>query len=262
MLASGRLAPNVGTETEQLLQRLDRDLSLTDPLLADAAVLQFRADPLTQVSLKGQWCVFTCVCVRTRACGCTSRRQARQKFFYFLCLFFIASFVFIYLFYFLVECVQPLTTLPTTELDKEALALWKSIQLFTSVVIDTRAIAYHVRLAQDIVRQVTDTQGGRAGDGREILLIIVVFSLQRPAASPFASPFLCCMFFFLGCSWWQYYRLTEQGLTHPELQNELYCQLIRMTRNHPYPNSAQTMQCWQLMAFALPVYLPSAFFMT
>ncbi|CAM1311332.1 PLEKHH2 (predicted) [Pycnogonum litorale] len=70
---------------------------------------------------------------------------------------------------------QPLTTLPSEELQKEAIKLFKSCQLFMSVPVDTAGIDYHVVLAQN--------------------------SLQ-------------------------------QCLHIPELQNELYCQLIKQTSRH------------------------------
>lgn len=98
---------------------------------------------------------------------------------------------------------QPLTTLPTAELEAAALQLWKSLQLYTGVVIDKTASDYHVLLAQYIV---------------------------------------------------------DQCLQQPELQNEVYCQLIRLSTNHPYPSSALAAQCWQLLTLCIPVFLPTLFF--
>ncbi|XP_048586759.1 pleckstrin homology domain-containing family H member 1 isoform X2 [Nematostella vectensis] len=66
----------------------------------------------------------------------------------------------------------PLTTLPSPELEKEALELFKSILLFTTVATDENAIDYHVALAQNALQVVFD---------------------------------------------------------NPELQNEIYCQLVKQT---------------------------------
>eukprot|EP00118_Oscarella_pearsei_P021053 m.234088 g.234088 ORF g.234088 m.234088 type:complete len:312 (+) comp40102_c3_seq32:2-937(+) len=46
---------------------------------------------------------------------------------------------------------QSLTTLPSESLEKEALQMFKSIQLFTSVPINYAAISYHINLAQAAV---------------------------------------------------------------------------------------------------------------
>ncbi|XP_076312352.1 pleckstrin homology domain-containing family H member 1-like isoform X1 [Tachypleus tridentatus] len=48
---------------------------------------------------------------------------------------------------------QPLTTLPTEQLQTEAGKLFKSIQLFTSVPLDASGIDYHVALAQNTLQQ-------------------------------------------------------------------------------------------------------------
>lgn len=44
---------------------------------------------------------------------------------------------------------EPLTTLPSQELKRDALALFKSIHLFTTVPIDSAGIDYHIALAQN-----------------------------------------------------------------------------------------------------------------
>ncbi|XP_067143938.1 uncharacterized protein CG43867-like isoform X2 [Centruroides vittatus] len=48
---------------------------------------------------------------------------------------------------------QPLTTLPSEQLQTEAVKLFKSIQLFISVPLDTSGIDYHVALAQNALQQ-------------------------------------------------------------------------------------------------------------
>ncbi|XP_044163612.1 pleckstrin homology domain-containing family H member 1-like isoform X1 [Acropora millepora] len=70
---------------------------------------------------------------------------------------------------------EPLTTLPSKELEKEALKLFKSIHLFTTVKTEEGAIDYHVTLAQNALQTCLD---------------------------------------------------------NPELQNEVYCQLIKQTSKH------------------------------
>ncbi|XP_022810522.1 pleckstrin homology domain-containing family H member 2-like isoform X3 [Stylophora pistillata] len=71
--------------------------------------------------------------------------------------------------------IEPLTTLPSKELGAEALKLFKSIHLFTTVQTQEAAIDYHVSLAQNALQTCLD---------------------------------------------------------NPELQNEIYCQLIKQTSKH------------------------------
>ncbi|XP_072545700.1 pleckstrin homology domain-containing family H member 1 [Salminus brasiliensis] len=44
-------------------------------------------------------------------------------------------------------------------------------------------------------------------------------------------------------------------LTHPELQNEMYCQLIKQT-NCRKPNNYSLTQCWQLLSVCVALFLP------
>ncbi|KAL8169566.1 UNVERIFIED_CONTAM: hypothetical protein K2H54_052508 [Gekko kuhli] len=48
-------------------------------------------------------------------------------------------------------------------------------------------------------------------------------------------------------------------LTHNELQNEIYCQLIKQT-NRPAQNHS-VIQCWQLLALCAPLFLPQHHFL-
>uniref|UniRef100_A0A8D0DZT4 Pleckstrin homology domain-containing family H member 2 n=1 Tax=Salvator merianae TaxID=96440 RepID=A0A8D0DZT4_SALMN len=45
-------------------------------------------------------------------------------------------------------------------------------------------------------------------------------------------------------------------LTHPELQNEICCQLIKQTRRRQPPNQIGPVQAWQLLALCLGLFLP------
>ncbi|MBN3294204.1 PKHH2 protein, partial [Polypterus senegalus] len=45
-------------------------------------------------------------------------------------------------------------------------------------------------------------------------------------------------------------------LTHPELQNEMYCQLIKQTRKRQADSLAGPVQGWQLLALCLGLFLP------
>ncbi|XP_041420212.1 pleckstrin homology domain-containing family H member 2 isoform X2 [Xenopus laevis] len=45
-------------------------------------------------------------------------------------------------------------------------------------------------------------------------------------------------------------------LTHPELQNEMYCQLIKQTRHRQPNNQASPIQGWQLLALCTGLFLP------
>ncbi|RXM99213.1 Pleckstrin homology domain-containing family H member 2 [Acipenser ruthenus] len=45
-------------------------------------------------------------------------------------------------------------------------------------------------------------------------------------------------------------------LTHPELQNEIYCQLIKQSHKRQPPDQAGPMQGWQLLALCVGLFLP------
>ncbi|XP_051868899.1 pleckstrin homology domain-containing family H member 2 [Pristis pectinata] len=45
-------------------------------------------------------------------------------------------------------------------------------------------------------------------------------------------------------------------LTHKELQNEIYCQLIKQTRKQQTQNQVGTLQGWQLLALCIGLFLP------
>ncbi|XP_075282228.1 pleckstrin homology domain-containing family H member 1 isoform X1 [Opisthocomus hoazin] len=49
-------------------------------------------------------------------------------------------------------------------------------------------------------------------------------------------------------------------LTHTELQNEIYCQLVKQTNCRP-PQNHSVIQCWQLLALCAPLFLPQHHFL-
>ncbi|KAF4017584.1 hypothetical protein G4228_008788 [Cervus hanglu yarkandensis] len=49
-------------------------------------------------------------------------------------------------------------------------------------------------------------------------------------------------------------------LTHPELQSEIYCQLVKQASCRP-PQKSSLMQCWQLLALCAPLFLPQHHFL-
>uniref|UniRef100_A0A3Q4B980 Uncharacterized protein n=1 Tax=Mola mola TaxID=94237 RepID=A0A3Q4B980_MOLML len=49
-------------------------------------------------------------------------------------------------------------------------------------------------------------------------------------------------------------------LTHPELQNEMYCQLIKQT-NRRTPHNYSLIQCWQLLSLCVALFLPQQHFL-
>ncbi|XP_047201927.1 pleckstrin homology domain-containing family H member 1 isoform X1 [Girardinichthys multiradiatus] len=49
-------------------------------------------------------------------------------------------------------------------------------------------------------------------------------------------------------------------LTHPELQNEMYCQLMKQT-NHRTPHNYSLTQCWQLLSLCVALFLPQQHFL-
>ncbi|TRY88747.1 hypothetical protein DNTS_029676 [Danionella cerebrum] len=95
---------------------------------------------------------------------------------------------------------SPLTTLPSTALQTEAIKLFKTCQLFINVAIDTSAIDYHVTLAQ------------------------------------------CAL---------------QVCLTHPELKNEMYCQLIKQIWRRQTHDLPRTLQGWQFLALCVGLFLPT-----
>uniref|UniRef100_A0A8C2ZCM5 Pleckstrin homology domain containing, family H (with MyTH4 domain) member 1 n=1 Tax=Cyclopterus lumpus TaxID=8103 RepID=A0A8C2ZCM5_CYCLU len=50
-------------------------------------------------------------------------------------------------------------------------------------------------------------------------------------------------------------------LTHPELQNEVYCQLIKQTNRHRTPHNYSLTQCWQLLSLCVALFLPQQHFL-
>ncbi|CAK6431981.1 unnamed protein product [Pipistrellus nathusii] len=50
-------------------------------------------------------------------------------------------------------------------------------------------------------------------------------------------------------------RALQVCLVHPELQSEIYCQLMKQTSCRP-PQKYSLMQCWQLLALCAPLFLP------
>ncbi|EDO43015.1 predicted protein, partial [Nematostella vectensis] len=102
----------------------------------------------------------------------------------------------------------PLTTLPSPELEKEALELFKSILLFTTVATDENAIDYHVALAQNALQVVFD---------------------------------------------------------NPELQNEIYCQLVKQTSKQTIDlrpvQEYVYLQTWQLLAMCTSLFVPKQHFL-
>jgi hypothetical protein len=57
-------------------------------------------------------------------------------------------------FVFTPELLEPLTTLPAVELEQAALALWKNVVLYSSVLVKQSALGYHIAMVQNIVNQV------------------------------------------------------------------------------------------------------------
>ncbi|XP_049754833.1 pleckstrin homology domain-containing family H member 1 isoform X3 [Elephas maximus indicus] len=49
-------------------------------------------------------------------------------------------------------------------------------------------------------------------------------------------------------------------LVHPELQSEIYCQLMKQSNCRP-PQKYSLMQCWQLLALCAPLFLPQHHFL-
>lgn len=55
-------------------------------------------------------------------------------------------------------------------------------------------------------------------------------------------------------------RALQVCLVHPELQSEIYCQLMKQAGCRP-PQKHSLMQCWQLLALCTPLFLPQHHFL-
>ncbi|XP_023611618.1 LOW QUALITY PROTEIN: pleckstrin homology domain-containing family H member 1 [Myotis lucifugus] len=55
-------------------------------------------------------------------------------------------------------------------------------------------------------------------------------------------------------------RALQVCLVHPELQSEIYCQLMKQTSCRP-PQKYSLTQCWQLLALCAPLFLPQHHFL-
>ena len=52
-------------------------------------------------------------------------------------------------------------------------------------------------------------------------------------------------------------QLTAQCLIQPELQDELYCQVLRQVSGTPDRPISYTLQSWYLLALLIPIFLPT-----
>ena len=74
---------------------------------------------------------------------------------------------------------QPLTTFTEESLQTEAAKLFKSIQLFMSIALDSAGIDYHVVLAQNALQlclDVPELQVNTVGQFRVISMIIIIIT--------------------------------------------------------------------------------------
>ena len=77
---------------------------------------------------------------------------------------------------------QPLTTFTEESLQTEAVKLFKSIQLFMSIALDSAGIDYHVVLAQNALQlclDVPELQVNTVGQFRVISMIIIIITQMK-----------------------------------------------------------------------------------
>ncbi|XP_076358962.1 uncharacterized protein CG43867-like [Tachypleus tridentatus] len=140
---------------------------------------------------------------------------------------------------------QPLTTLPSDQLQVEAIKLFKSIQLFISVSLDTSGIDYHVALAQNALLQCLSTP-----ELQSELFCQLIKQTSRHASQKLGVQqlLLCATQSLFLCDT----SSTEQ--TSPT-------STIPSDRSHSAENKLNPVlfvfvQAWQLLALAIPLFPP------
>jgi len=105
----------------------------------------------------------------------------------------------------------------------------------------------------------------KAGDSPELLTTLPSKAVEEKALSITKSIHLYTSVVMQRAAISYHARLAQEILTmtatEPGLHNEIYCQLIRLTNGHPYPNNAAFMQCWHLLVLMIPLCLPTTFFL-
>ncbi|RZC38615.1 hypothetical protein BDFB_007983, partial [Asbolus verrucosus] len=134
----------------------------------------------------------------------------------------------------------PLTTLPTENLQAEAIKLFKCLQLFMSAAVDQAGIDYHVVLAQNALQQCLDMPELQA----ELICALIK---QTSKTSPLPK---------LGVQ-----VSTQKLLKKSAVQEEKYKEhkeCYKEHKDHKGPPSFTLLQGWQLLALAVSLFVPKS----
>ncbi|KAK2707600.1 hypothetical protein QYM36_015340, partial [Artemia franciscana] len=151
---------------------------------------------------------------------------------------------------------NPLSTLPSDSLNYEAIKLFKAIQLYTSVLLDSAGIDYHVVLAQNALQvglQIPDLQ-------TELLSILIkqtsrVLILPGGASNPRSgvqSLFAC------EAQKGSPTSSTNTASSNPGVFTPTQTNLIGAPPEKSTPPAHVILQGWQLLALAVSLFVPKS----
>ncbi|XP_068907075.1 uncharacterized protein CG43867 isoform X3 [Tenebrio molitor] len=157
----------------------------------------------------------------------------------------------------------PLTTLPTENLQAEAIKLFKCLQLFMSAAVDQAGIDYHVVLAQNALQQCLDMPELQA----ELICALVK---QTSKSSPLPKLgvqqlLLCATQSLFTCETTPSINSTsDQQIASSNIQavqEEKYKEhkeCYKEHKDHKGPPSYTLLQGWQLLALAVSLFVPKS----
>ncbi|XP_023332150.1 uncharacterized protein CG43867 [Eurytemora carolleeae] len=135
---------------------------------------------------------------------------------------------------------SPLTTLPTDILQAEAVKLFKSVNLFCSVVLDSSGIDYHVVLVQNTIQQCLQTPQLQA----ELFAILAKQTSRHAANRHGVQSFLLNATSIFSCD-------SSGGVSSPPDTSPTSSQLSKSN-----PPDTTFIQAWMLMAVAVSIFVP------
>ncbi|XP_022255009.1 uncharacterized protein CG43867-like [Limulus polyphemus] len=140
---------------------------------------------------------------------------------------------------------QPLTTLPSEQLQAEGIKLFKSIQLFISVSLDTSGIDYHVALAQNALLQCLTTP-----ELQNEFFCQLIKQTSRHASHKLGVQqlLLCATQSLFLCDSSSTERTSPTSITSPDRPHS--------AENKLNPAPFVFVQAWQLLALAIPLFVP------
>jgi hypothetical protein len=139
--------------------------------------------------------------------------------------------------------VQPLTTFTQETLQAEALKLFKSVQLFMSIVLDSAGIDYHVVLAQNALQLCLDVPELQA----ELFSALIKQTSRHAAARHGVQSFLLNATNLFSC---------ESSVGSKTSPGTPPSQGGRTEPSKANPPAAVFIQGWMLLAMAVSVFVP------